>query len=45
MKLKSCMTLFYLVSDNVVFKKVLNKYFDGKLDSKTEEMLVRELYS
>ena len=39
MKLRSSMTLFYLVSDNEVFKKVLDKFFDGKIDTKTEKLL------
>ena len=34
-KLKSSMTLFYLVSGNEVFKAVIDKYFDGELDTKT----------
>ena len=40
MKLRSSMTLFYLVSDKEeVFRKVLAKYFDEKLDQKTVGML------
>ena len=40
MKLRSSMTLFYLVSGKEeVFRKVLAKYFDEKLDQKTVEML------
>ena len=39
MKLKSSMTLFYLVSGKDIFKKVLDKFFDGKLDKKTKELL------
>lgn len=39
-KLKSSMTLFYIVSGREeVFRKVLAKYFDEKLDQKTLEML------
>lgn len=35
-KLRSSMTLFHLADPNCeVFKKVLDKYFDGKLDEKT----------
>ena len=34
-KLKSSMTLFELVSDNDVFSKVLDKYFDGERDDLT----------
>ena len=39
MKLRSSMTLFYLVSGDDIFKKVLDKFFDGKIDKKTEELL------
>jgi len=39
MKLRSSMTLFYLVSSEDIFKKVLDKFFDGKIDKKTEELL------
>lgn len=40
MKLRSSMTLFYLASGKEeVFRKVLAKYFDEKLDQKTVGML------
>ncbi len=41
MKLRSCMTLFSLVDkeENSVFSRVLDKYFGGKQDSKTLEIL------
>ena len=40
MKLKSSMTLFYVVSGKEeIFRKVLAKYFDEKLDQKTIDML------
>lgn len=39
MKLKSSMTLFSLVKPNDVFDKVLDKFFDGKKDERTERML------
>lgn len=36
MKLKSCMTLFACISEeDSVFHKVLDKYFNGKMDKKT----------
>lgn len=39
-KLRSCMTLFYIVSGKEeVFRKVLAKFFDEKLDQKTLDML------
>ena len=41
-KLKSCMTLFELVSDNEVFSKVLDKYYDGNRDEKTLNILNRK---
>lgn len=40
-KLKSSMTLFFLASNNLLFKEVLDKYFEGKLDNKTLELLER----
>ena len=33
------MTLFDQVSGNTVFEKVLCKYFDGKFDQKTLELI------
>ncbi|MCD7949611.1 MAG: DUF1810 domain-containing protein [Erysipelotrichaceae bacterium] len=39
LKLCSCMTLFDYVSDNDVFKKVLDKYYHGKKDQKTLRIL------
>jgi len=41
-KLKSCMTLFELVSDNEVFSKVLDKYYEGNRDEKTLNILNRK---
>ena len=39
-KLKSCMTLFALVSEKgSVFHKVLEKFFNGEQDSKTLSMV------
>ncbi|NDV57641.1 DUF1810 domain-containing protein [Bacteroides sp. 519] len=35
MKLKSSMTLFSLVSDNPIFNKVLNMYFNNEKDNAT----------
>ncbi|MBQ9584075.1 MAG: DUF1810 domain-containing protein [Bacteroidales bacterium] len=35
MKLKSCMTLFDIVSPNDVFAQVLNTFFDGERDQLT----------
>jgi len=40
MKLKSSMTLFHLVEpEEEVFRKVLEKFFDGELDQRTVEIL------
>lgn len=38
-KVQSCMTLFYVITKDKVFKKVLDKYFNGELDSRTLELL------
>jgi uncharacterized protein (DUF1810 family) len=39
-KLKSCMTLFSLVSDeNSIFQTVLDRYFGGKADERTINLL------
>ena len=38
-KLRSSMTLFELVSDNDVFHLVLEKYYDGKRDQKTLDLI------
>lgn len=38
-KLRSSMTLFELVSDNDVFPLVLEKYFDGKRDQITLDLM------
>lgn len=39
MKLRSSMTLFYLVSGEELFKKVIDKFFEGKLDACTVRLL------
>lgn len=40
MKLKSCMTLFLMVEpENNTFDKVLDKFFEGKRDEKTVNIL------
>jgi uncharacterized protein (DUF1810 family) len=40
LKLKSSMTLFSLVSENEIFKSVLDKYFSGELDPLTVDLLI-----
>ena len=37
-KLKSSMTLFYLISEEIIFKKVLDKFFCGELDKRTVDI-------
>ena len=39
LKIQSCMTLFDLVSPNDIFKKVLDKYYEGKRCEKTMRRL------
>lgn len=43
LKLKSCMTLFNRVSESDVFKRVLDKYYDGIEDEETLKLLSRGL--
>lgn len=38
-KLKSSMTLFYLATNEQVFKDVLDKYYDGDLDQRTTSII------
>ena len=43
LKLRSCMTLFQIAApDQPVFGKVLDKYFNGKPDERTKEILCHE---
>ena len=39
LKLKSSMTLFSLISRKTVFKRVLDKFFDGQIDERTVDIL------
>ena len=39
LKLRSCMTIFYIATGDKLFKQVLNKYFQGKMDEKTITLL------
>lgn len=39
LKVRSCMTLFWLVTGEDLFKAVLEKFYDGKPDTYTEEKL------
>ncbi|MBR6445278.1 MAG: DUF1810 domain-containing protein [Prevotella sp.] len=34
-KVKSCMTLFWLVSENPLFKTVIDVFYEGRMDNKT----------
>ena len=41
MKLKSCMTLFSLISEvDSAFHQVLKQYFNGEIDERTKELLM-----
>ena len=39
LKLRSCMTLFYLVSNERTFKEVLDKFYAGEMDEFTKQKL------
>jgi len=39
LKLHSCVTLFAQISSHAVFQRVLDKYFDGRLDERTLQLL------
>lgn len=39
LKLRSCMTLFWLITNEPLFKTVLDKFFDGCLDNYTIDKL------
>lgn len=39
LKLRSSMTLFSIISRKTVFKRVLDKFFDGEIDQRTVELL------
>ena len=39
LKLRSCMTLFYLISRDSLFRQVLDKFYDGSMDDETEKIL------
>ena len=45
LKLRSCMTLFAIISDNnTVFNKVIDKFYNGEKDLKTLHILKQMLY-
>ena len=44
MKLRSCMTLFDVVEPDSIFAKVLEKFFQGKKDSRTMTILKEQSY-
>ena len=44
MKLHSSMTLFYIVTNNTIFKQVIDKFYEGRLDDKTIDIL-HEMYT
>lgn len=37
-KVKSCMTLFWLLSGNTLFKSVLNAFYEGRMDKKVAKL-------
>ena len=39
MKVRSCMTLFNVVSDDDLFQRVLDRYYNGVADDRTLELL------
>ncbi len=39
MKVRSCMTLFYMVSKEKLFIDVLNRFYEGRLDGRTVNMM------
>lgn len=39
LKLRSCMTLFFLISGDSIFRQVLDKFYDGSMDDETEKIL------
>ena len=39
LKLKSCMTLFWLVTGENTFREVLDKFYSGKMDEYTKQKL------
>jgi len=40
LKLRSCMTLFWLVTEEPVFRDVLDKFYDGSMDGYTLQKLM-----
>jgi len=42
LKLRSSMTLFYIATNDELFKEVLDKYFNGQMDQKTINLLQEE---
>ncbi len=38
-KLKSSMTLFYLATKEIIFKKIIDKFYNGELDVQTIKLL------
>lgn len=40
LKLRSCMTLFWLITGEQIFKNVLDKFYGGEMDECTEQKLM-----
>ncbi len=45
LKLKSSMTLFYLATKEIIFKRVIDKFYNGELDLQTIKLLNIDLKS
>lgn len=41
LKLRSCMTLFWLVTGEYIFKDVLDRFYDGSMDEFTLQRMIR----
>ena len=41
LKLRSCMTLFYAITGQTIFEKVIDKFYKGEKDLKTIEILIK----
>lgn len=41
LKLRSCMTLFLLVTEEHIFKEVLDRFYDGSMDEFTLQRMMR----
>lgn len=42
MKVKSCMTLFYVVSPHDIFEDTLSSFYNGERDQRTLKMIAKD---